>query len=232
MQPAGPFRIGNRVFVSGYGLATVEAYGNGRNAGRIKVRYDDGSFYHVRSESLSPVSSVILPTLTQEMLQAFGLGEHELQQVLEEHMRVEAAPRLSFSYQTGDRVSVHGYGLANVEALVREGQFSGRVKVRYDDGTSYHVWEDCLSPAPAGAMIGAGLSSPLQSSVTREMAAAMGIGTDEFRQLMEEHLRAEAELATAAGGEDRKTMSRVQTRRRAATTQLYSRVALHCCYGF
>ena len=209
------FRIGDRVRVRGYGIATINAFvRDGQYAGRIKVIYDDGTYYHVRSADLSIAPSQMMaqipplpPTLTREMLEALGLQEDELRQVVEEHMRAEAElPQMSFAYQTGDRVQVHGYGLATIESLVREGQFAGRVKVRYDDGTHYHVLQEHLSPArpapaptPASAGAGRGPREPaVQSPVSREMAAAMGIGEEEFRFLVDEHRRAEAEIAAAA----------------------------------
>ncbi len=146
------FQVGTRVNVRGYGPANIETFvQEGHFAGKIKVRYDDGSFYHVRPEDLirpmgahSEPSSSLPPTMTREMAAELGLGEDEFRRLLEEHLRVEAEPRIAFAFQTGDRVHVLGYGRGTVESLLREGRFAGRIKVRYDDGTRYHVLEEQL----------------------------------------------------------------------------------------
>ena len=51
---AAQWPVGSKVHVSGYGNATVEGHPpSGEHAGKIKVRYDEGSTYHVTPEQLT-----------------------------------------------------------------------------------------------------------------------------------------------------------------------------------
>jgi len=114
------FRVGDRVAVAGYGDATVvDLPADGKYAGRVKVRYDDGTTYHCHAAELTGISA---PSASD--------------------VRIVT----SMSFHCGDVVMVKNYGFAKVVGLPREGKYAGRVKVSYPDGSTYHCRPHELTP--------------------------------------------------------------------------------------
>lgn len=73
-----PFPVGSRVYVKGFTNATVETpiLHDGRYDGKIRVRYDDNSIYHVRPDHLEAVM--------EEVLDEEEAAQQSLEQLVEE----------------------------------------------------------------------------------------------------------------------------------------------------
>eukprot|EP00929_Paragymnodinium_shiwhaense_P057220 TRINITY_DN28633_c0_g1_i1.p1 TRINITY_DN28633_c0_g1~~TRINITY_DN28633_c0_g1_i1.p1 ORF type:complete len:260 (-),score=40.22 TRINITY_DN28633_c0_g1_i1:333-1112(-) len=125
----GPFTVGQHVMVKSFGDAVVVPCAHSRymDAGRVEVKYADGSSYHCYPSRLYDVVENKPPQTKTVVLRAPIQGE---------------------PVQLGDRVMVKGYGLATVVALPADGEFAGRVKVRYSDATTYHCMPDQLTKVP------------------------------------------------------------------------------------
>lgn len=128
-----PFSIGELVAVKGYGIATV--VGNptdGKYAGRVKVRYNDGSTYHCFRDEVFRVAPAPVET---QALAAFSRGMLAAQ---------EAMPRQDL-IRIGAKVMVKGFGEAVVVNLPTDGKYAGRVTIRYPNGTTYNCHRRELS---------------------------------------------------------------------------------------
>jgi len=119
-------RIGERVEVKGYGVATIVGTpSEGKYAGRVKVRYDDGSTYHCLPVELLPLLVGAPVPLAPETAQ---VAEPSAETLVTKHV----------TFHVGDKVLVKHFGIATVVSFPNEGEYIGRVKVLHPDGSTYH----------------------------------------------------------------------------------------------
>ena len=69
-----------------------------------------------------------------------GLQDAPIQTIVDAYRIVrETCPELGPLFAVGEDVHISGYTTARVEAYVHGGQYHGKVRVRYKDGSTYHV---------------------------------------------------------------------------------------------